>query len=340
MAKSGNTSQDSEKTVKLDLKDRRIIQELNRNARQSVSSIAKRLGTSKQAVNYKLNRMLREGVIRGFVVFVDTQRIGYTYYNLYLQLGWISQENEKELEEFFKKEPNITWAASGIGRWNLAVSILAKDAAEFHKTSIKIFAKCKNLISHATFITTEAYTLPHQYLFQDIPHPIQKTEAYVSQKRKPVKLEEEDMNILWELSKNARITNTELSQKLNMKTSTVKYKIKKMEKTGVIQSYKPLLNVSKLKKNRHIIMLKLNYKNQEQEQKLFKYLKSMPYIRYIAKGIGRWGLTITIHQENMEQFNQTINQLKENFKDTIIMLESTAILKVYKCNFFTQNIKS
>lgn len=113
-----------------------------------------------------------------------------------------------------------------------------------------------------------------------------------------------------------------------------------MEEEGIIQAYKPLLNVSKLRKNRHIIMLKLNYKNQEQEQKLFKYLKSMPYIRYIAKGIGRWGLTITIHQENMEQFNQTINQLRENFKDTIIMLESTAILKVYKCNFFTQNIKS
>lgn len=334
MVRLGNNSGNG---IKLSLKDRKILQELNRNARQSSSSIAKKIRVSKQAVTRRINRMLREGVIKGFITYIDTQKLGYTYYNLYLQLGWISNEDEKELEEFFEKEPSITWAASGVGRWNLIISVLVKDATEFHKVSVKIFNQCKSMINHANFITTEAYTLPHQYLFQDLPKQITKTASYVSQKSEPVRLKEEDMKILWELSKNARMSNTELSQKLNMKMSTIQYRITRMEKTGVIQAYKPLISASKIGRNRHLVMLKLNYKNKEQEQKLLNYLKELPYTKFIAKGIGRWDFTVTIHEKDMKQFDQIINQLRENFKD-ISMFESTAILRIYKNHYFPQTL--
>lgn len=338
MVKNGKTTQESEKPVKLDLKDRKIIQELNKNARQSLSNIARKVGISKQAVTYRLNRLIRTGVIKDFITFIDTQKLGYTFYTLYLQLGWISQENEKQLEAFFEKEPSITWAASGVGRWNLIISFLVRNANEFHEASIKMFNQCKNLLGHETFITTEAYTLPHNYLFQNIPKTVMKTAAYVSQKSDLVKLKEDDLRILWELSKNARLTNTELSQKLSIQRNTINYKIRKMEKEGIIQAYKPLVSATKIGMNRHIIMLKLSYTDKEQEKELLNYLRNLPYTKYVAKGIGRWDFTVTIHEEDIRQFNQIINQLRENFKETINMFESTAIIRIYKNRYFPQTI--
>ncbi|MBL7100786.1 MAG: Lrp/AsnC family transcriptional regulator [Nanoarchaeota archaeon] len=240
------------------------------------------------------------------------------------------------MEEFFENEPSITWAAIGIGSWNLVVTILAKDAEEFHKTSTKLFNQCENLNSHANFIATEAYTLPNQYLYQDIPEKLQKT-TYLSQKDDPMDFEEDDIKILRELSENARITNTELSQKLDLKIGKISYRIGKLEKEGVIQAYKPMLNVQKLGRHTHIILLKINYKNQEQEKELLDHIQSLKCTKYIEKGIGRWDLAVALHQKNMAHFNQIINNLREKFKQTINMFETMLILKEYKCHFIPKH---
>jgi len=337
MIENVNFSQKPEKTVKLDLKDRKIIQELERNSRQSNSSIAQKLKISKQAVAYRINRMLRQGVIKNFLTCVNTQKLGYSCYNLYVQLGWISQEQEKQLEAFFEKEPNITWAATGVGSWNLVTTVMAKTAEEFHQTSIRIFQQCENISSHANFIATEAYTLPNQYLYHDIPQKLEKT-TIISQKDQPAILDKHDLRILQELSENARITNTELSQKLKLKTGKTSYKIRKMEEQGVIQAYKPMLNVQNIGRNTHIIMLKLNYKTQEQEKQLLNHIRSMPCTKYVEKGIGRWDLAVAIQQKDMEHFNQIINELREKFKTTINTFETMLILKEYKCHFIPKNI--
>ena len=63
--------------MKLDLKDRKILYELDSNARQSNSGIAKKVGLNKNTVNYKINRMTEEGIITGYYTVVDSSRLGY-----------------------------------------------------------------------------------------------------------------------------------------------------------------------------------------------------------------------------------------------------------------------
>ena len=57
--------------MKLDLKDRKILYELDSNARQSNSEIAKKVGLNKNTVNYKINRMTEEGIIAGYYTVID-----------------------------------------------------------------------------------------------------------------------------------------------------------------------------------------------------------------------------------------------------------------------------
>ncbi|MEM0493397.1 MAG: winged helix-turn-helix transcriptional regulator, partial [Candidatus Thermoplasmatota archaeon] len=49
--------------VDLDLKDRKILYELDLNARQSFGDIGKKVGLSKDSVAYRVKRMEDEGVI-------------------------------------------------------------------------------------------------------------------------------------------------------------------------------------------------------------------------------------------------------------------------------------
>lgn len=67
---SGDMSKRNEKWFKDDL-DRRIIRELQRNARQSTSAIAGRLDVARSTVHERISRMERDGVIAGYSVILS-----------------------------------------------------------------------------------------------------------------------------------------------------------------------------------------------------------------------------------------------------------------------------
>ena len=58
-----------------------------------------------------------------------------------------------------------------------------------------------------------------------------------------------DKKILNELQNNARLTHRELAEKLNLSTTPVFERIKKLEKKGIIRSYVALLDPKKVNKN-------------------------------------------------------------------------------------------
>ncbi len=65
-------------TVELDDVDRKIITELSRDARLSVRSLAERLHISRASAYSRLDRLITDGVVRGFSVRLDPAMIGLT----------------------------------------------------------------------------------------------------------------------------------------------------------------------------------------------------------------------------------------------------------------------
>ena len=61
--------------VKLDLKDRKILYQLDINCRQSNTQFGKKVGLSKQVVDYRIKRMEEDGVIKCY--WTDIDMIGY-----------------------------------------------------------------------------------------------------------------------------------------------------------------------------------------------------------------------------------------------------------------------
>jgi Lrp/AsnC family transcriptional regulator for asnA, asnC and gidA len=60
----------------LDEKDLAILRVLQQNARASAAEIAARTGIKENTVRFRLRRLLRRGVIRGFVPLLDPRRLG------------------------------------------------------------------------------------------------------------------------------------------------------------------------------------------------------------------------------------------------------------------------
>jgi len=69
----------------MDLKDRKILHELDKNARISASEIAKRIRLSKNSVINRIKRLEQEKIILGYNTLTNINNLGYTTYDIYLK---------------------------------------------------------------------------------------------------------------------------------------------------------------------------------------------------------------------------------------------------------------
>ena len=72
---------------KLDLKDKKLLFELDKNSRTSLSDLAKKLKTSKEVVYYRLNKLIDEKIILRFHTITPLYKFGLTAYKVYLRLS-------------------------------------------------------------------------------------------------------------------------------------------------------------------------------------------------------------------------------------------------------------
>ena len=67
------------KQFALDELDEQILEELQHNARSSFREVAKKLKTSTSTLIKRVQRLEREGVIRGYSARVDFEKLGYDF---------------------------------------------------------------------------------------------------------------------------------------------------------------------------------------------------------------------------------------------------------------------
>src|SRR3989344_4469294 len=119
--------------IKLDIKDKKILTLLDEDARYSNSQIAKKVGLSKPAVEYRLKRFEKNKIIFQYYVVIDFTKLGYSQYKIYFKFQNTTLEDEQKIVEYWNKDKNSVWVAQIRGRWDLAISILARNNFEFGK---------------------------------------------------------------------------------------------------------------------------------------------------------------------------------------------------------------
>ena len=132
--------------MSLDKLDQKIIAELFHDARMSHSQLGKRVGTSKEVINYRIGRLLKQGIISKFIPLIDFSRLGYLNYRVQLKFN----HRDKALwHSFFSAIPQISWLVELQGNWDLVATFWVqsngnslKSSQKFRHNSKKISKRC------------------------------------------------------------------------------------------------------------------------------------------------------------------------------------------------------
>ena len=145
-----------------------------------------------------------------------------------------------------------------------------------------------------------------------------------------MRLSDSERKILSLINADARIPIVSAAKKAGMSEIGAKAVIKRLEKSGIIQSYTILPDHVLLGKPRHRVLFKLANMTARKEKELFSYCSMHPNIIHHLKVLGNWDLVLDIEVERGEPFRKIIQEMKYRFSEIIQRVEPTYIYRIDK----------
>jgi len=320
--------------VHLDDKDKKILYALDVNARQSASEIGKKIGLSKHIVTYRIKKLRNEGIIQKLYAVLDTAKLGFTTYKAFLRLQNTGINKQNEIITYLKDHPHVQFLMSADGMFDLVFNILAKNVEELYDLFRDLENRYGNYIAEKEIIVM----VFSSFFFRDYLVNKKSTQA-----RTPVffgsapfltKIDETDEKILSKLGDNARISFTDIAKEVDLTPDTVGIRVKKLEKTHVIQNYILLPNFSLMNQTSYKVMFALRDLTEKKEKEFLQYMKTQPNIWFHSKSLGKWDLEINMDVDNANQFRDIMMEIKSKFSDIIKGYNTLQVSKVHKFNFY------
>jgi DNA-binding Lrp family transcriptional regulator len=113
-----------QKNVNIDEIDAKILRMLIKDARASLSDIAKECEKSSVAVLNRIRRLKKLGVITGATIFPALNVLGF---QIVATIGVEANSNTEEITEFFKNNTCLIEPAASIGEYDFCALVYAEN---------------------------------------------------------------------------------------------------------------------------------------------------------------------------------------------------------------------
>lgn len=106
---------ETEEQLGIDGTDERILKALCEDARMQLVEIARRVKQSPKVVAYRIRRMEQQGLIEAYRPIIDHNRLGLTYYKIFISLNNANKEQRARIIAYIKEQPIVIYWVEGIG---------------------------------------------------------------------------------------------------------------------------------------------------------------------------------------------------------------------------------
>lgn len=305
--------------IKVDKTDRKILAELDKNCRIPTTQLAKIVMKSRQAVEYRIQQLVKKGVITSFNTAFNPHKMGYKIYKIYLKLRNIPEE-KKRLFEYLQSSGTVYWMGECSGKWDVIFGVFAKTDYDFFDLKNELISSFnKIIVEEEGDILVDVKQYVKMYFTNEIVPP-----TMFAGEIKNNELDTTDYAILGEIVNNARIPINELAKKVNTTPTIVRGKLKRMEQKEIIIQYRIGIDLNKLGLELYKAIIKLDKYSKKDEKKLLEYISNLPNTQYFIRNI--WQLESELVVSDFQEYYKIIEALKKEFPYVIRTIDSVLMV--------------
>ncbi len=297
--------------MRLDLVDKKLLYELDKDCRQSVSSLAKRLRVHRNVALYRIRKLENEGMIRGYFTEINTVALGYNSFRVFLKLSQSTKDKESRLIDHIRSDKNIIWFFKVLGKWDLDFVYSTKDVLEFNRFFNGLMMRFNSIIKeNATSLLTQIYHYPKDYLVKR-RREVGADKFFVPLEKKD--FDDEDLKILHTLSDKADMNLIDLAKKTGLSVNTLKRRIQEMKKKRIILGFRPFIDTAKLGYSYYKYHVNLRNYTKQDHMRFLGFLQSKPFVIYVDQYINGEDFEIEMHLKTEKEFLAFSDEMKEKF---------------------------
>ncbi len=317
----------NKRIIKLDIKDRKILYQLDINARQTNTRIAKSVGLSKESVAYRINRLVGNGVIKYFMTIIDTTKLDLLFFRTYVKFYSLTKTLEEDIIDFLRAR--VGWFVNIRGPWDINIATWARSVYEFRDFWNEFRDRYENHIDrHWTSLVTRMWHYSRSYLIEE--NAGKPAYDLLGENPVPVMIDMTDYRILEKLSTNGRMRFVEIAKSLGIGEKTVRDRVRNLIRNGVILRFRPFLDIEKLGYEYYKLHFRLRNMDSKTRRSLINYVHQHPHIVYMTEAIGGADLELEAHVRNTAELYGIIDSLRERFEGKILDCEFMQYIKENK----------
>lgn len=312
-------------TTPLDTLDRKLLYHLDINSRQSTAQLAKKISSNKDTINYRLHRLLEQKIITRFSTATNTAYLGYENIKVYLQFQNFDREIEKQFFNYLRTIPRIGWIVKCSGRWDAIFCYWAESKFEFYSTLLTILNKFSKYIRHKEIIhNINWFYYNRKWLF---PTEIKVFPTKYGETPRKEQIDNLDKKIINTLIYDARTPVKDIALKSKTSSQNIINRLKNLRNKAIITKFSIDLNYEKLDLILCKTFIYLDNITKEKLEQLYNYCAKEPTIFALTTTLGSWDLELEFEVHKFEEAIQSMEKLREKFKEIIRSYESVIITK-------------
>lgn len=318
---------------RIDLKDKKLMYELDSDSRQFSAQLGKKVGLSKQGISLKINNLVKKGIVKSFVTVLNTPLLGRLSFRLYFKLIDVNPTEEKQFRDYLIEHYDVSWVVGCEGIWDYMAVVFPLDFQKFEEFMVGLNNKFGKFIEKKDIaLVTRAYHFRSGYLLgkkKELPDMV-----YAGQPSEIVKVDSYDEKIMSLLARNSRISIVDLAGKVKLNVKTVASRIERLKKLNVIEGFTTTIDYEKIGFERYKVFIRTKNLNLLSEKKFIEYARLHPYVLYYSKSIGSSDVELELIVKNSIHLREVLAEIRERFGNLIKSYETMKIYTEYKLDFF------
>ncbi len=142
----------------LDEKDIFLLKHIHEDARLPLTEIGKKLNISHDAVDYRLKKLIRSGIIKAFILRLNYHLLHQQYTTIMLKFHSISQKRKATFLNYLYEDERFYALMEQIGKWDISLMMFFSDAKDLRDFLMTVKEKFSDVIhSHDSVIHFDQY---------------------------------------------------------------------------------------------------------------------------------------------------------------------------------------
>ena len=290
----------------MDKIDKKIVHELDKDPRISLTKLASAVRISQQVADYRLKRLFKEGFITKLSAIINLRALRLEHYRIFFTFSAKRTYTNEQIFSFLRQREGVYWAARIGGKYDLLVTLFVFDFEE-HDRFIEDFTKTfpSLLKDYKSCYGLEHMFFGHKFLGNS------STSLSYGQSKDSVRIDSLDMHILNKLKENCRLSSLEIAKGTKVSYKTILSRIRRLEEKNVILGYR--MFISSQEQRPFVLLFSYKEYSRQKEKRLISYLQEERHVTQLIRLYGTWNLFVHLRMENDEKLQQLLVELRDGF---------------------------